>query len=393
MVRLMAVAVSASGCISLIATNAEADPPISDLSVQTLLKQSFQHDSNPLMVTSGARAVYGSVTSPELIVNSDTASAHADLDSRIDANKFDVKGFDSVDLHSTGHLTGGTQTWQSAMIATLDYDTTRTSEVAASGINVAGVRHTGLSLQPQETVSISQTDQMQMSGSYQRSLYKNLTQYTNYEVYGLSPTYQHGFDELNTGFLQVQAGRYQTISGASITIDNIGPTIGWTRHFSERLNGTASVGEQKMYFRYDPSLRQPDTTSTGKTYGLTLNFQGQQDTMQFGVNRQPSPNANGSESETTTFSLNETHMVTPRLELDLLSSYQSYDYSGGTPQSGVQTSYISLAPKLLYHLTQSLSSDVTYQYRRKEIATGQTAQSNAVMLNLTYKPVAESLAW
>lgn len=367
--------------------------PVSDLSGQIMIKQSFQHDTNPLLQASGQKSLSGSVTSPELIVNGDDPTHHADLDNRVDINKFNLTGFSSNDLHSSGHLNFTGETWKAGLAGNFDYDTTRTSEVTASGINIAGIRHTGFGVQPQTSVALSPLDQAQMGASYQRNRYDNLKYYTNYEVYGLTPGFQHAFTPLDNGIVQLQAGRYQTLTGPSITIDNVGPTVGWDKRLSERLTASANVGGQEMMFHYGSGSTTGDTSSFGYTFAVSLNFQGQQDTVQLSANRLPSPNANGSESETTTFSLNEIHLVTPRLELDLLTSYQLYDYSGGAAQSGVQNTYFNAAPKLLYHLTESLSTDLTYQYRRRDVSAGSSAQSNALMLNLIYKPVPETLAW
>ena len=369
--------------------------PVGSLSAQTLLQQSFQYDPNPLLNITGAKAVAGSITSPQLILNADLPARHADLDNRVDINQYDLAGFSSTDLHSKGHFTANGETWQTTLAATLDHDTTRNSEATASGINIAGIGHTAIAFNPQATVNLTPLDLAQLGMTYQRNLYDSTRQYTNYETIGFTPSWQHSFGPLDAAQILLQVGRYQTRSGPSITIDNIGPAFGWTRRFSERISVSANVGGQEMMFRYGPGIALKATSTFGYTFGVTAGFQGQQDTIQLNANRQPSPNANGSESQTTTISINEVHMVTTRLEADLTASYQMFDYSGGlaTSQSGLQNAYASLAPKILYHLTDSLTVDLTYQFRQKDIVSGQTAQTNAILLNLNYKPLARVLGW
>jgi hypothetical protein len=372
---------------------AAADPPISDLSAQVMVKESLQHDSNPLLATSGRKSLDGSVTSPELIFNDDSVVSHADLDSRVDVNEFNLKGFSSTDIHSTGHLSQKGEVWQATLAATLDYDTTRTSEATASGINVAGIHHTGLSLQPQATVNITQVDQAQITTSLQQSFYENKQLYTNYEVFGFTPSYQHTFNPLDSGQILLQTSHYQSLAGSSITIDSAGPAFGWNRRFSERLNASANAGLQETSFHYGPGLAFPDTSSLDYNFAVNLGFQGQQDTIQLSFARQLSPNGNGSEAQTTGFNLNEIHQITTRLEADVQALYYQYSYTGGFAASGSQSAYLSASPKVLYHLTSALSVDVTYQYRQRDVQNSRGAQANALMLNVIYKPVAKILGW
>jgi len=367
-----------------------ADPPVGDLSAQAMVQQSFQHDSNPLLSSSGRKAVNGSVTSPEIILNDDSPVSHADLDSRVDVNEFDVKGFSSTDVHSTGHLNRTGELWQAALAATIDYDTTRTSEANASGINIAGIRHTALSLQPQATVNITPVDQAQIVTSYLRSLYENKNFYTNYETFGVTPTYQHSFTALDSGQVLLQTSRYQTLSGSPVTIDSIGPAFGWNRRLSERLTTAANVGAQETHFHHGPGSQLSDSSSLDYNFALSLGFQGQQDNIQLAFTRQLSPNGNGSESQTTSLNLTAGHKVTERLETDLQTSYQTYDFTGGVT-TGAQSAYLTAAPKLLYHVTEALSVDVTYQYRQRDVNNGRAAQSNALTLNVIFKPVARVL--
>jgi hypothetical protein len=370
-----------------------ADPPVADLSGQFLAKQTFEHDSNPLLDSIGRKAVDGSITSPEVILNDDAPTGHTDLDTRVDVNEFNRQGFSSNDVHSTGHVSGTGELWQAALAATVDYDTTRTSEVNASGINIAGIRHLGLTLQPQTTVNLSQTDQAQVTGNYLQNFYASKQSYTNYETFGVTPAYIHAFSALDSGQVLFQAGRYQTTTGFPITIDNVGPAVGWSHRLSERFTTSANLGVQETYFHFSPGYGRPNTSSFDYNFAVNAGFQGQQDTIQLSLTRQLSPNANGSESQTTGLNLSDVHMVTPRLEADLTASYQLYDYNGELSTNGLQSRYVSLAPKILYRLTENWSADVTYQYRHKNVDDGSPALSNAVMFDIVFKPVAKALRW
>lgn len=374
---------------------AASDLPVADMSAQVMAKQTFEYDPNPLLLIHGRKTVEGSVTAPELVINDDSPTSHADLDNRVEVNRFNLPGFSSTDLHSTGHLTTHGQTWQSSLAANVDYDTTRTSETAASGINIAGIRHTGLGLQPQFALNVSQLDQIQMNGSYARNLYGDKRFYTNYETFGVSPTYQHSFSPLGAGQVLVQAGRYQSLDGAPITIDNVGPGVGWIQHVSPRLSASAFAGAQEMLFHYGPGVGLADSRSLGYTFAVNASFDGQQDHIQFNATRQPTPNGNGTEAEATTVTLSEAHWITTRLEADMSASYQWFEYTGGLAalQGGLQQTYVTAAPKLLYHLTANFSVDLSYQFRRRTLAGGQSAQTNAAMVNFTFTPTAMRLPW
>ena len=369
--------------------------PVGDIFARVMINESLRHDSNPLLMAAGRKPLSGSVTSPEFIVYGDDPTHHVDLDNRVDVNEFDLRGYSSNDLHSTSHFSATGLTWQAAIQGTVDYDTTRTSEETASGINIAGIRHTGVLLAPQVILNVTPLDQFQLAGTVQRSHYADPRFYTDYDVLSLSPSYQHSFTSLDAGQIMLQASRYETRTGPSITIDNIGPAFGWTRRFSERFSASANVGMQEMMFHYGPGIPLRATSSLNYNFGMTIGYQGQQDSLQFSASRQPSPNANGSESQSMSVSLNMIHRITPRLEADLATSYQRYDYPGqtGATQPGLQSSYLSAAPKVLYHMTDSFSVDLTYQIRQRELASGSSALSNGVLLNFVYKPLSKILTW
>src|SRR5579862_6213433 len=205
----------------------------SDLTLQPKFTESGEVDTNPLLLSSGAKTAIGSITSPEATINDDTPLAHLDLDTRIDFNEYDLPEFSSNDLHTQGHASYKGATSFFGTSAGLDYDTTRTSELTGSGINVAGVRHTGLSFSPQGGFNLSPLDIVSANASYTRAQYSNTLLFTDYDTYSVGPGYQHTFDALNTGTAGLQASRFQTTTGPSITFDTYNPTVGWNRTFTQ----------------------------------------------------------------------------------------------------------------------------------------------------------------
>ena len=370
-----------------------ADSAADAVTAQTMFNQAFQYDSNPLLLARGNKAVSGSLSSPELLVTGDMPTEHFDLDARLDGNEYDLPGYSSLDTHNKARFTEIGETWQATIAGTFDYDTTRTSEVLASGINTAGIRHTGIGLQPQFQVNLSPLDILQVSPSYTRNLYADTRLYNDYDYAGIAPLWQHALTDLDTLQLGGQLGRYQARSGPSITIDNAGPSLGLGRRFSERLSVSVNAGAQEMWFHYGLPLGLPDARTLGYTYSVTTTYQGQQDSLQLVAGRQPTPNANGSENETTTVNATAVHFVTTMLETDLTAIFQHFDYTGvqASRKAGLQREFISLAPKILYHLTQALSVDLTYQYREKDVIAGETGVSNVILMNFTYHPLAFSM--
>jgi len=375
-------------------------PPVDTLSVKATVSQILQYESNPLLQREGAVGVMGAITTPNLKINSDTDASHLDLESYINNNEYDREHFSSTDLHSRLHANSRGATWQFSLTGGVDYDTTLTSEQLTTGLNIAGIRHTGLSLSPTLGYAVSPVDVVAITPSYMSSFYEDKTVFTNIQVLGITPSWSHAFDAANTGTVTVQESQFKTLSGAATSIDTQSLMVGWNHQFTPAIAGTSSVGVQRSTWEFAPSSGQTNTSSTDYAFAFGLTYTGEQDTLSFNATRTPNPLGSGLQAQTTAFTLSERHQVTPRLELDFTGSYQMSDYpdSVTSGSQSVQKSHATVSPSIIYHATDEVDLSLAYRYRQQQSeklsgnGQGATTQpevsTQSIIFSFTYLPKA-----
>jgi len=359
--------------------------------VQMSILERAEHDTNPLMQSHGAEAVNGSVTSPELILSSDTPTDHLGLKARVDRSFYDLKGFSSTDLHSRFNGTTKGERWEAGIGIGLDYDTTRTSEQDASGLNIAGIRHTGLTFSPRVKMSVSETDSLVVDPSLMRSFYADKRRYTNYSVYSVNPTYQHDFDSRNSGQVILQTSRFQT-EGTGTVIDNIGPALGWVTALSERLTASVTAGIRRTMPEFAPSSRTDGKDAWNYGYSVSLSYRGEQDVVDFSASRAPNPFATGTQAETTAISLAETHTLSPTLSYGVTVTHQRSKSSYGGIAS--DSTSIGLQNRLTYHVTETVDLGVEHRIRERMAEPGEgRALGNVFLARIIFTPTKLAFDW
>ncbi|MDP9128212.1 MAG: outer membrane beta-barrel protein [Pseudomonadota bacterium] len=362
-------------------------PPLTGKSVQAVISETGVYETNPLMVTKGATTLYGSTTSPQLILQDDTPTTQLDLNALVNENLFNESNFDSTDLHVKAGLNKQMQRWGAGIQGATDYDTTRTSELTTYGTNVAPVRHLGVSLTPQTTFAPTAVDKLSLAATAAMSTYQSSV-FTDYETFSVNPTYTHTFDPLNSGNISLQAQRYQTTKGPSNKTDSVGPTVGWVGILTPRLTAKANVGVQES--------RQSGANVTSSSWTLNyifsgdISFKGQQDVADLNASRAQYPFGNGSEALLTTVALTDIHQLNARLALNVGLSYQTGEYQASA--NGDLKSLLSANSGLTYHATDHVDVTATYQYRYETLnGVSGNAQDNAVTLGVSYHPKAWGL--
>jgi opacity protein-like surface antigen len=383
---LLLLAVFAVAIVAV--SEGRADP----LRVQGKLSQTFEYDENPLLSTREHEAAMGSITSPELLLNADFPGLTNQLDLRADVNRYDLKGFDSDDFFGALRSRWVGTVWSASLNASFDYDTTRTSELGTSGINAAGIRHSTVSLGPEIGVALTPQDMVNLGGSYVRSAYGDTRRYTNYEVLGLSPRFAHAFDERNSALATVRLSRFQTRTGPTTTVDTVAPMAGWERKISETLTVSALVGIQQMRSSVGStaSVGQGDSSSTDLVFDSSLTYRDQQDRIVLALNRQPSPSGDGTMNQATGVSLSLTHTLSPPVRLNLDLSYKVTELSGNRGESNERV-YLTVSPRLSYRIIEDVDVGVSYRYRQQKDILGEISESQSVLLNFVYTPVAADL--
>lgn len=371
----------------------------SSLSVQTLLTQSAEFDSNPLLAPTGGKALYGSVTSPQVTLTSDTPTEHLDLDMLMDANVFNLANYGSEDGHALLNWSGKSAHWQAGLKGSFDYDTTRTSETTTSGVEVAGVRHTGASVAPSLTYSYSEIDLLTLAGSYAVTRYSDTSIFANYMQGSFTPSYTRVLDQTDMVSVTGVAQHYETRTGQHVEFDDFGGNVGWKSILSQTFSLKGDVGAIRRISTYDAvpllSVAAQGAQVWELTFDAAATYTGLQDTVSLSVSRSPTPLSVRAEADQTKIYLNEAHFATPKIELDLIGSYQFSGYSGNQSSSGayLQKNYVSVNPKVQYHLTDTVSFSLGYSYRRQQTETlgspvtiYDPASSNQVMFVISFTP-------
>jgi len=353
------------------------------LTAQAAATETGYYDSNPLLLTTGERSLWGSITSPEFIIGDKTPETTVASDTIFTRNTFNQTNFDSNDVHSKLNLAQQNDKWATSFLGNVDYDTTRTSELSVyNNLHTTPVRHLGESLNPQIAYSFLPTDKLSLLGNYSEAQYGN-TVFTDYHSYSISPTYSHSFDERNLGFISLEAQRYQALDNGENINDTVGPSIGWQKTFTEQLSGKASVGFQETRQK---TVTTPNPAWTAQyNYAGSLNFRGDQDLISANASRSEYPFGNGTEALLTQLTLSETHALNPLFSLGAQGSYEFASYQASS--AGSLQSLASGTGNVTYHMTDQVDLTATYEYEYETlIGNSNSAQKNIGLLSISYHP-------
>ena len=346
--------------------------------------ETLSWDSNPLMLANGAKSLFGSTTSPVLILHGDTPVVHFSSDSLVSENIFNLSDFNSTDFHENLKLNKQLQEWGAAIQGKFDYDTTRTSEITTYNLNLPYVRHTGFSVAPDISYNFTTIDKLILAGSFARSTYNNA--FVDYDIFALNPSYEHNFDPMSKGVFTLQAQRYQTIGAEQSKVDSIGPTIGWVSILTPRLTAKADAGVQKSM--QNATATSPSSSAWNYIFDADLSFKGQQDTADLLASRSQYPFGNGTETLLTAFSLSDVHALNPSIALNFSGNYQFAKQPPGATGVNLDAEFGGIAG-LIYHAFEHWDMTAHYQYKN-ETLTGISGmiQDHTILLGLTYHPFA-----
>jgi hypothetical protein len=344
-------------------------------------------DSNPLLVPTGEKPLFGSITAPEFIISENTPDIHLNLDTLLDENIYDQSAFNSTDLHEALKFSDQVEQWSAGLQSHVDYDTTRTSELTTFGLDLAGVRHFGASLSPEIAFSPTSVDKFSLIGTAAMARYDN-SAFTDYDLFTISPTYSHNFNPLNTGTLSLEGQRYQTASGPGQATDSLGPALGWISALTPTLKVQLEAGVQKS--EQSGNISTSSDSNWDYIFSADLGYTGEQDTTHLVASRSQYPFANGTETLLTSFAATEVHTLNPDFALNLAGSYQLAD---DIPVSGINLDYqASASVGLTYHLYEHLDVTSSYQYKDESLTNvSSTIRENVVMFGLTYHPAMKAL--
>lgn len=344
--------------------------------------QSFEVDPNPLLAPTGGKTLFGTVFTPEVTISRSTSDSYISMDNRLELSRYNLDQFSSSDVHST---IAGKKSWRVSyfnMSGKLDYDTTRSSEFTNSGVNVAGIRHTGFSLAPEYGISLDSRNTFVVDGSASTAIYGDPRIYQNYVTYGLSPNLQHAFDFKDIGELILQTSHYNTTSGFRNSANTIGPALGWKRQMTPSLSFNVSGGYQMV--KIDVA-GIGTSTQYQSFYSVDLTYKHPRDSLELSSSRQVQPQSSGRLITATTFGLSASHIFTRGITDTLFVNYQTSDYT--TPLPGNELSFLEASNKVSYRLAKRWVLQPMLRYRREgRVGNFVPAESEALIITLAFTP-------
>ncbi len=343
--------------------------------------QAFSYDSNPLRTASNAESIFGSTTSPQLILRKKTPLSVVESNTRVDANIFNRSKYNSVDGNEELYLNTENEHWQASVRGVAERDTTRTSELTNYALNLPRVYRTRLAASPRVAYRSSTFDTWSLNGSASDVTYDNRV-YKDYAVYSISPSYEHRFDDKNTGFVSVTGQRYETTRDSSQRSDSVGPNIGFSSVITPRLKTRLSAGAQHTE---KSGTNVGDSSVWNYVFSGNATYTGDRDTVDLIATRAREPFGNGTDTLLTTVSLKEKHAINPKLSAKVNGTYQNADYESA-PGVNLDSGW-NAGAGLSYKLSDNVSLDTDYRYRNEKLTTiNHRIDQHVVMLSINYQP-------
>ncbi len=351
-----------------------------DVKTTTSLEARGQWDSNPLMLTHDAKAVYQSIITPKLDVIDKTPLSALDLTVWVNQNTYNDSAYNSTDFHGIGAFSRTNERWQAGVDSSVDYDTTRQSEWNASGYTSKNDRELLYQFTPSITYSPVQTISLKTNMGYTRASFEGKAS-RDYDIVSASQTVTKSFTPLNTGFLSLQAQHYRTLDDLPQSrSDTVGPMAGWTTKLSSKL--TASVSGGGQYSRQEGENVSSSQWKLYAVYAGSLVFKGLQDNISLSSQRTKQAFNYGAQYYMTTVSLSEARQMTPTFAVNMGATYQFADYSAYRGDAFDYRYNGNVGVR--YDATRTLSLSAQYRYRLDSWTSGNQAHENLGLLGLNY---------
>lgn len=366
-------------CLLFLTALASSSAEASD--VKMSIHQIGVWDTNPLMVSRNAETVYGSTTTPELTLRSETERNEIFLSGWVDQNFFNRSRYNSTDLHGAAGFNRRNEQWEAGLKTNIDYDTTRTSEITNFGLDVGSVRHFKYEISPEIAFSPTARDKFALGASFQKSIYEG-DLYSDYTNASLSPSYSRSLTPITSGVLAFQAQRYQSERDPKRRVDSVGPTLGFitklTPQFSLRGDAGAQTSQQK-----GSSVTNTDW-KWNYIYSTDIRYEDEQTDITIKASRQRQPFGNGTDSLLTAFTLDGKRDMNADFSINFAASYRFADYEEdpGSNLDKMATGRLGVA----YHLTQELDLTGSYEYRKEWLTKNYgTAEQNLGRVGILFR--------
>lgn len=336
-----------------------------DEKLQAIFSQRGVWDTNPMMQTKNAKSVYGSETTPEIVYINETPDTHLSGRASVTQNFFDRSEYNSTDFHAATELGKRNQRWDAKFLASLAYDTTRTSELTTFGENIRSSRHFTYALKPEAMRVLSPIARLTLSSFFEKHVYES-RDYSNYTIFGLSPSYLRSLTPLTSAVVQMQVQRYQSERFPRRRVDSVGPSAGLITRLTPEITFRATGGMQAS--REQGRLVVEKDWKWKPIYAVDATYSDENNTAKLNATRARQAFSNGSEYLTTTLGLENSHKLSDLFTLRGSVDYRFADYNEDFGQN--LDSMISGQAGLSYRLTRKLDATADYTYQWKDLTNG-----------------------
>lgn len=342
--------------------------------------ETFSYDSNPLRVTNSPDALFGSTTSPRLVLRKKTERSYLEADTQLDQHLFNRHAYNSTDLHEKLLLTTENTRWVASVRGVADIDTTRTSELTNYALKLPKVTRTKLGATPELTYKSTPMDHYSIRATAAHITYDH-DAYNDYDLYALSPSYTRKLDTFRDVRVTFNARRYKTTSGGALRSDSFGPMLGLTTKHSPRLTTRLSAGAEKS--RKRGANAGSNANDWNYVFGVETHYRNARDQLTLAATRARQPFGNGTETLLTRVSLRERRTLNPTLAATLDAGYQTADY---TTEPGINLDHgFDAGAGLAYHLTHDVDLTANYQFRNEQLThTRGAIDQHVVLLGVRY---------
>ena len=341
-------------------------------------------DSNPTLLSKNEKALYGSTTTASLSAIKKMQNRKLSTTFSGTRNQFNLSEFSSSDFKGLVGVSWNSSRWEISFDGSLNYDTTRTSEITTFGKNIGAVRRISYLLSPKISYMTSPRSKIEISGSISKSRYAASAFLNDFKTLSLIPSFIYNISPTQQAILSIQAQRYQSMEGRDFYIDSIGPSIGWSASITPRLTAQLSVGIIGSKTRGDGILSQ--NMVWNDIFSAALLYSNQKNSLNISATRSRRPFSNGTESVLTSLSIKDIYNFNERLSLDTNAKYQFNELPDNS--AGNLDTILSGGTTLTYKKSKQWNITTSYKYKKQTLTgSDNEAEQNIVRVGLSYKPL------
>lgn len=344
--------------------------------------QIFNWSDNPLLNTANYKDLWGSTTTPSVKISDKEPTRKIDIDLSVSRNQFNRSVFNSTDLHGKTLISRDFERWGLELSNKVDYESTRTSEETSYGRRDALAKRLNTATTPTLSYRPSEVSEVSIAGSFTRAAYDGGS-YTDYQVFGVTPTYTRYLSSVSSVFVSADAQRYRTTEGIENTIDSVGPSLGVTHDLSPRISLSLASGAQAS--RQSIAKHPVGPWQWQQTFEGRAAFKGETDKVTFTAQRSQTPYGNGTQALRTEGTLDLWHAINEELSVSGSGNYSYSEYEQSANGSVRRTA--SGRAEITYKLNDACDLSASYRYiRQRLVGSADTAESNTAMLQLRLHP-------